>query len=165
MKPLLPIILFLYLMSCQAGWCQEINWDSLVEAVIEVESSGDPDAVSPQGCIGLMQINPNGALKEWNEYQTKICNGVPYGAKYRDFANDSLYYPIINKTIGTWYLKRLKNHYKCPTIEHILSAYNGGITRLRRNNWDIEKMPSETKSYVKKVMRIYNHVGNKVVVE
>jgi hypothetical protein len=45
----------------------------LISAIIQVESGGNPSAISPQGCIGLMQINPKGALKEWNEnYQFEI---------------------------------------------------------------------------------------------
>ena len=37
----------------------------------------------------------------------------------------------------------------------ILAAYNGGITRLRKNGYDINKMPGETRNYVKKVMKLY----------
>ena len=37
----------------------------------------------------------------------------------------------------------------------ILAAYNGGITELRKNNYDINKMPKETREYIKKVMKAY----------
>ena len=37
----------------------------------------------------------------------------------------------------------------------IISAYNGGITRLRKCNYDISCMPSETRNYVKKIMKLY----------
>ena len=37
----------------------------------------------------------------------------------------------------------------------ILAAYNGGITRLRANNYDINKMPRSTRKYVKKIMKKY----------
>ena len=37
----------------------------------------------------------------------------------------------------------------------IFSAWNGGITRLRKHNYDINKMPVSTRAYVKKVLKIY----------
>jgi len=40
-------------------------------------------------------------------------------------------------------------------IALVLAAYNGGITRLRRNGYDINKMPKETQDYVRKIMRAY----------
>lgn len=36
-----------------------------------------------------------------------------------------------------------------------LAAWNGGITRLRECNYDINKMPRETRQFVKRVMSIY----------
>lgn len=39
----------------------------------------------------------------------------------------------------------------------ILAAYNGGITRLKDVNYDINKMPKETQEYIKKVMRVYKY--------
>ncbi|GAI81081.1 unnamed protein product, partial [marine sediment metagenome] len=33
----------------------------------------------------------------------------------------------------------------------IAAAYNGGIGRLKENNWDISKMPEQTRLYVKKI--------------
>ncbi len=37
----------------------------------------------------------------------------------------------------------------------VLSAYNAGITKLRRNNYDINKMPASTRKYVRDIMRAY----------
>jgi len=155
----------LFLSSCDlkpAFAEQGINWDKLVSSVIMVESKGNPNAVSPQGCIGLMQINPNGALKEYNQCGMTGWIKIAEYPNPKDigsitpFAEEDLIIPRVNKKIGTWYLHRLHNHYKCPTIEHILGAYNGGITRLKKNNWDINKMSYETRNYVKKVMKLYN---------
>ncbi len=176
---ILLLIAFILLLIASQGFCEEINWDKLVQCIIKVESNGNPNAVSPQGCIGLMQINPNGALKEWNmysEYGAIIeMTEPPYiegayiiAAEEKHFPNpipkSALYNKVVNRTIGTWYLKRLKNHYLKDNytseikkfIERMLAAYNGGITRLRRNNYDIDKMSRETRNYIKKVMSLYN---------
>ena len=54
----------------------------LVEAVIEVESSWDPYAVSSKGAVGLMQLMPGTAVRfgVWNRFRTEenIHGGVAY---------------------------------------------------------------------------------------
>lgn len=136
-------------LGCCIARADDINWDNLAEAVIEIESGGDPNAVSPAGAIGLMQITPI-VVKEWNSCQSSKENMIEM---------DYLYNPKINKMIGEWYLLRLSTKYGCDTIEEVLAAYNGGITRLRRNNWDISKMPKETRDYVRKVIAEYNKIN------
>ena len=151
--------------------------DDLIPCIIEVESGGDPHAVSPAGAIGLMQITPI-VLKEINQQirflrpdgisvdkkGENVCivfnyfDEIAETATHLQFTEDNLYNPRTNRAIGTWYLRRLKDHYlkEHYTIERLLASYNGGITRLRKNNYDISKMPRETRNYVKKVMRLYN---------
>jgi len=152
-----------------------INWDKLISAVIQVESGGDYNAVSPQGCIGLMQINPNGALAEWNNttYQDRHYTYYSDGTSFLEYRQHEKYTRHdllnmdINIKIGTWYLHRIEEHYlkehlfnvdyadDTSIIKLILAAYNGGITRLKKCNYDINCMPRETRNYVRKVMRIY----------
>ena len=148
------------LLCCTSLSWAEVDWDLLVACVIEVESGGNPNAVSNAGAIGLMQITPI-VLQEWNQYQKSLQINLYYDERSRLMMYKNLYKKknlfdsSINYEIGTWYLYRLQYHYKCPTIECILAGYNGGITRLKKNNWDISKMPKETKEYVKKVMKLY----------
>jgi len=53
---------------------------------------------------------------------------------------------------GEYYnIKTPKEH----KLALILAAYNGGITRLRKNNYNINRMSSETKQYVRKIMKLY----------
>lgn len=133
----------------------------LVDAIIQVESSGNPDKVSKAGAIGLMQITPI-VLKEFNdrEYNPEhyfIC-GQDVSFVKPILPKESLFNKDVNKSVGTWYLKRLKDHYLKDkyTLEHLLAAYNGGITHLRKCGYDVNKMPKETREYVVKVMKEYN---------
>ena len=137
-----------------------LNWDRLITALIEVESGGDPNAVSKAGAVGLMQITPI-VLSEYSQFLSK--NGVteiyaPDGSLFSvPLYMPNLYNSSLNKIIGTWYLKRLKDHYlkDSYTLERLLCAWNGGITRLRKHGYDCSKMPRESINFSRKVMRLY----------
>ena len=102
MKPLICLMILLCLIFvCSLGWAEEIRWDDLVSAIVQVESGGNPNAVGKNGEIGLMQIHPDGALKEYSQW-VKSNGGIVYA---------SLYEPSFNKEVGLWYLHRLHDHY------------------------------------------------------
>ena len=136
--------MFLCNIFCNPIFADEI--EDIIPAIIKVESGGNPHAVSKAGAIGLMQITPI-VLKEYNQHYTYFLT----------YTMEDMKYPFANKVVGYWYLRRLKDHYLKDnyTIERMLAAYNGGITRLKKCNYDISKMPVETRQYVKKVMRLY----------
>ena len=140
------IILLAIFFLVTACFAKELDWDRLIPAIIQIESGGDPNAVSDRGAIGLMQITPI-VLEEYNNWIKGSV--VPLW-------KEKLYEPHINEFIGTWYLHRLKDHYLKDnyTLERLLAAYNGGITRLRKVNYDVKKMPRETRNYVKRILRI-----------
>jgi soluble lytic murein transglycosylase-like protein len=125
--------------------------NSLINAVIEVESGWNPNAIGPCGERGLMQI----CEPTWRDMTTMSW----------DWAFDSVH----NRSVGTKYLFWIEKTIKSgltigetdyagtePTTELILAAYNGGIGRLAKNNWDISKMPQTTQKYVRKVCTLYN---------
>jgi len=118
--------------------------ESWIDRIIQQESRGNPKAVSPVGARGLMQIMP----ATWKE-ETKKTFGKP-------ISFDRAFEPNLNKQIGTQYLKWIKNTLRSwigaePTIEQILSAYNGGVGRLRKVDYNWKKMPPESVDYVQKI--------------
>jgi len=135
---------------------EDIDWDRLVGAVIRVESGGNSSAVSSAGAIGLMQITPNGAMAEFNNLDLRTRGAINiYDEQYDSYKIADLFNIERNIFLGTWYLHRLHDHYRCDTIEKILMAYNWGIGNCRKVDFDLTKAPRETKNYVKKVMAIY----------
>jgi soluble lytic murein transglycosylase len=103
----------------------------LIRAIIKVESSFNPYAVSEKGAMGLMQLMPETA----EEMQV----GEPFEAKE-------------NIMGGSRYLRKLLNMFD-GDLRLGLAAYNAGPTKVLKNR-SIPKIP-ETEQYVKKVMREY----------
>jgi len=104
--------------------------EKLIHAVIQVESGWRPNAVSPKGATGLMQLMPS----------TAKMLGV------RDSFD-----PEQNINGGTRYLAQLANKYK-GNMELALAAYNAGPSRVDADG----DTPEETTRYVRNVMALYN---------
>ena len=101
--------------------CKRHHFDPLfVAALIGVESGFNPDAVSPRGAIGLMQIMPTTAS------QLMARDGVEV-----DEANltAQLSDPFFNLTLGMKYLAQLRDHFR-GSAQNFLSAYHGGPARV-----------------------------------
>ena len=110
---------------------------SLVNAVIQVESSGDPNAVSPKGARGLMQLMP------------KTAKDPGYGIPpAKDDSNAE------NLRVGTAYLNAMLQKYN-GNLEYVLAAYNwgpGNTDKWIAQGADPAKLPAETRNYIPKVM-------------
>ena len=93
---------------------------SLLHAVIRAESGFDPDARSPKGALGLMQIMPDTA-----RHVAKLVKTAYAG-------DDWLLAPPNNMAVGQAWLRQLA---ATPTVQgsliHLLAAYNAGEGRLQ----------------------------------
>lgn len=114
----------------------------LIPAVIQQESGGDPNAVSPKGARGLMQVMP----------QTGQDPGFGV-APLRDGS------PQENVRFGTDYLTAMMEKYGDQSLA--LAAYNAGPGRvdqaLQRAGGDPQRalsmLPQETQQYVPSVLQ------------
>jgi hypothetical protein len=105
---------------------------SLVHAIVFVESSYDPEAVSSQGALGLMQLMPVTAER--------------YGVR------DPLD-PAQNIDAGVRFLKELLDLFD-GDIELAVAAYNAGANAVIRAGYRIPENP-ETLAFVPRVLGHY----------
>ncbi len=122
----------------------------LVAALIRQESEFNPKAVSRMNARGLTQILPGTG----RELSQKL--------KVRPYATASLFLPVVNLQLGTYYLKTIVDHLG-GRWEAALAAYNAGPSRARAwSSWGefrepsefIETVPfAETRNYIQTVLR------------
>jgi soluble lytic murein transglycosylase-like protein len=108
--------------------------EALVHAVIFAESSYDPDAISPAGASGLMQLMP--------------ATAAQYGVR-------DLFDPAQNVSGGVRVLRDLLIRFD-GNIELALAAYNAGAGAVIRAGNRVPPRP-ETVAYVPKVIDYYRH--------
>jgi hypothetical protein len=111
----------------------------LIQAVIHVESNFDPQAVSPKGAQGLMQLMPQTA----RELQV-----------YDPFS------PRDNIVGGARYLRYLLNLFN-QDVSLALAAYNAGPEKV--NLYHGIPPYLETKTYVQKVLQVYNRLKSELL--
>ncbi len=99
---------------------------NLVKAVIQAESGGDANALSPRGAAGLMQLMP---------------------ATAADLGTEDRFDPEQNIASGTRYLSKLMHRFQ--SVELALWAYNAGPEAVRQG-----RLPLETQEYVPRVLRL-----------
>ncbi len=118
-------------------------------AVIFSESRFNPQATSPVGARGLMQVMPQTGLG--------IARHLEEEASYNP-AN--LYDPETNIRYGCWYLGFMVNKYAFDSNLPLI-AYNGGVSLADRYAVNMATLNPETSYYVVKVQKneqIYNQL-------
>lgn len=107
----------------------------LIRAIIKVESSFNPYAVSEKGAMGLMQLMPDTA---------------------REMDVRSPFEAGENIMGGSRYLRKLLNLFD-GDLRLGLAAYNAGPNKVLTNGGVIPRI-RETEQYVEKVMREYGRI-------
>jgi|SRR3990172_31769 len=112
--------------------CDKYGVDpTLVKSIIKAESNFNPNAVSPKGARGLMQLMPSTAA---------------------DMGVGDIFDPEQNIEGGVRYFKYLLENFQ-GDVELSVAAYNCGQGRVMRNGFSVPEIP-ETKNYVKKVLKL-----------
>jgi len=109
---------------------------ALVESVARVESNLQPEAVSPKGALGVMQLMP--------------ATAQALAADPRD--------PVQNIDAGARLLRELLIKYDGDVVK-ALAAYNAGESAVDR--YGGTPPYRETRDYVGKVIRAYVQAGGK----
>lgn len=131
-----------------AAACEQYNLPpSLVYALIRVESNFDPNAESPAGALGVMQITPE--TYAWSCLR-KACAPCE---------SNALLDPKTNIDTGTHILSLLYEQF--DSTDTVLAAYNAGIgnvtawlsdPRYSKDGKTLHDIPfDETAHYVKKI--------------
>lgn len=119
------------------GYLYNLDPD-LLAAIATAESNGNPDAVSPKGAQGLMQLMPDTA---------------------RRYRVDNPFDPVENVLGAARFLDKLRNwsQYQNPTFEvdlpSMIAAYNAGPGAVEKYGG----IPpyAETQAYVRRVLWLY----------
>ncbi len=105
-----------------SGWASASNLNpNLVATIMQIESCGDPRAVSSAGAMGLFQVMPFHFLATDNPYNpnTNAARGLAYLARSLEFANGDAHLAM--------------------------AGYNGGLAIIQHAEWT---WPAHKKRYV-----------------
>lgn len=146
------------------------SFDRMLQAIIHQESRGNPDAVSPVGARGIMQVMPATAMQPGYgmesifDYAAK--RGINTGSdRSEQMAKSLLMNAELNKAFGADYFNKMKEQYGGSDVL-ALAAYNAGVGNV--NQWlksigdprkgqvteqeFVSRIPfKETKDYVTKI--------------
>lgn len=120
-----------------------INKD-YIKRIIQIESDYDSTLIGSSGERGLMQIMPG----TWNSFTTISFDSafirkynVEVGIKYLN----NIHYSLRNEH-PTWKTLSIKEQQRL-----IAAAYNGGYSRLKNAEFQIDNMPQRIINYVNKL--------------
>lgn len=149
------ILLGLLMMLCFMGkaHAEDINMD----VIADIESSNEPLAKNGDH-IGMYQISP-GVLRDYNNH-------------HDEYKMDDMYIEGLSYMVATWYFNEeipsYLTEYNIPdTTTSRIICWNWGIGHLRKwfksgSHWN--RLPKETRNYIKKYFRENVLIGNADIV-
>lgn len=102
---------------------------AFLDRVKQVESGGDPNAVSPRGALGAYQIEPS--------------TGLQYGTSAADLRN-----PAKARVVAERYIDDLLKEFH-GDLTRAMAAYNWGPGNVERHG--LTRLPAETTAYLAKL--------------
>jgi len=125
--------------------------ESLVDAIIQIESGGDVRAVGKAGERGLMQIKE----RTWREVTEHLFgHSLPFS---RAFDAD------MNRQVGKAYLADIqgflythRDEWQADERSLLLACYNAGPGRVKQAGFDITRIPSFTQGYVERAIALHD---------
>jgi len=112
----------------------------LVMAMMKQESRFDPEAKSPVGARGLLQLMQSTAIDR--------------GLKVDETVDERLN-PMENIEAGLRHMAWIKQNFKPKNVQSWLAAYNAGHTRLAADKWKKMKEPRQYADNITKFVKEY----------
>lgn len=141
-------------MATEDAKIAQIKMDpALINAQIQVESSGNPNAIGPATKYGRAK----GLMQLLDTTGKELMDRLGLPGDYDPFN------PELNKTLGTAYMSQLVDRYGSTDLA--LAAYNWGMGNLEKlmrkvGSQDYSMLrpylPSETRNYVEKINKLKN---------
>jgi hypothetical protein len=124
----------------------------LVEAVVQVESGGDPSKIGNAGERGIMQIKRT----TWIHTTKRLFGHVVHF--------DRAFDPTLNRRVGRAYLaemsvflRQYRPLWRSDERALLLACYNAGPARVLEAHFDIGQLPASTKSYVERASTLHDY--------
>ncbi|MEM7395494.1 MAG: lytic transglycosylase domain-containing protein [Verrucomicrobiota bacterium] len=119
--------------------------DLLIEAIVQIESAGNPRCVGGKGERGLMQIRQS----TWNQ--------VSRDALGQSVSFDCAFNPETNVRVGRAYLGHLqqflrkrRDQWQADERSLLLACYNAGPNAVRKAGFNIDNLPESVQSYARR---------------
>jgi soluble lytic murein transglycosylase-like protein len=149
-SPALPAAVARWMPELSAAGARHGVEPELLAAVTLVESGGDPNAKSPTGALGLMQIMPDTGKK------IAAARSLP------DHSEARMRDPVYNVDLGAWYLAQQLHAFADAdperTVALAAAAYNAGPDAVRAYLAGGSPLPDETTRYQAKVTALWKQL-------
>lgn len=128
-----------------------LNLSGLLEAMIQVESAGNPARIGRHGERGLLQLRPS----TWNQVTERLYgNAVSF---------DRAFEPGFNRVVALAYLGELqafldarRGEWQSDERSLLLACYNCGPGRVASSGFDLAQTPMQTQDYVQRIGNLHD---------